>query len=155
MKVIRWLDKYFEETIMMTLLAIMSIVMFVQVILRYFFGNALPWAEELCRFMFIWFACMGFATGVKHHEDLRVDTLYEKVPRKWQILMDVITTICMFVFCLTIGYGGIAIMQQQIKLGTLSSALKLPMSFVYGALAFGLLFMLLRMIQTLIQKKRL
>lgn len=154
-KVIRWLDKNFEETIMICLLTLMCVIMFVQVILRYFFGNSLSWAEELCRFMFVWFACMGFATGVKHHEDLRVDSIYTRAPKALKIIMDIITTVCMFIFCFIFIYGGIAIIKQQVNLGIQSSSMGIPMYLVTASLFFGVLFMLLRMIQNLIKKQRL
>ena len=35
MKILRWLDKYFEEVIVLSLLAIMVIIMGIQVFMRY------------------------------------------------------------------------------------------------------------------------
>ena len=52
----KWLDENLEGTILMVLLAAFSCVMMLQVIMRYAFGNALSWAEEVCRYCFVYSA---------------------------------------------------------------------------------------------------
>ena len=54
MKVLRWLDKYFEETVMMIFLAALSCAMMLQIISRFIFQHALPWPEEFCRYCFVY-----------------------------------------------------------------------------------------------------
>lgn len=48
----KWLDENLEGTILMVLLAAFSCVMMLQVIMRYAFGNALSWAEEVVPLLF-------------------------------------------------------------------------------------------------------
>ena len=48
MKLIKWLDKNFELAVMAVMLAVMSILSFVNVIMRYFFKSALSWSDEVC-----------------------------------------------------------------------------------------------------------
>ena len=48
MKLIRWLDKNFELTILAVLLAVMSVLSFANVIMRYCFKSALSWSDEVC-----------------------------------------------------------------------------------------------------------
>ena len=63
MKVLRWLDRHFEETIMLILLAMIVVVMGIQVVMRYGLKSSLVWAEELSRYFFIclylWESAMG------------------------------------------------------------------------------------------------
>ncbi|MCF0230092.1 MAG: TRAP transporter small permease [Parasporobacterium sp.] len=155
MVIIRWLDEHLEEVVMGVLLVAMAILMFVQVIMRYIFAHAFPWAEELCRYMFIWFSCMGFAFGVKRHCDLRVDGIYNAAPKALKIVMDVIVTLCMITFAAVVAYGGISVVDSYFKKGTLTSSLQIPTGIVYLSLMVGLLLMLLRIIQRLVKKQRL
>ena len=55
-----WLDKHFEESIMLFLLSVMVILMGLQVFMRYVIARSLSWPEEIIRFGFIWFAFLSF-----------------------------------------------------------------------------------------------
>ena len=49
MKVLRWLDKHFEECIMFANLWIIVCLSTIQIIMRYLFKNSLSWPEEMNR----------------------------------------------------------------------------------------------------------
>ena len=53
MKVLRWLDQYLEEALLLIMLCAMTLVMGVQVAARYVLGSSLSWSEEITRFLFI------------------------------------------------------------------------------------------------------
>ena len=46
MRFLKWLDEHFEEYILSGLLVVISVVMMLQVIMRYVFNASLSWAEE-------------------------------------------------------------------------------------------------------------
>ena len=54
MKAVKWLDRHFEEILLVALLFIMMIIMGIQIVARYALGNSLSWSEEITRFCFIW-----------------------------------------------------------------------------------------------------
>lgn len=62
MRILKWLDKNFERVLLSFLLAVISCLMMLQIIMRYLFGNALAWPEELARYCFLASAylCMGY-----------------------------------------------------------------------------------------------
>ena len=64
-KVIRWLDDYLEEVLLVAALAAMAVIMGVQVFCRYVLGASLSWSEELTRYIFIWagFLSISFGSG--------------------------------------------------------------------------------------------
>ena len=53
MKVLKWLDDYLEEALLLVLLCAMTCIMGVQITARYVFSSSLSWSEEITRFMFI------------------------------------------------------------------------------------------------------
>ena len=66
MKLIKWLDKNFELAVMAVMLAVMSILSFVNVIMRYFFKSALSWSDEVCCYCL---ALSAFFCPVLRHTD--------------------------------------------------------------------------------------
>ena len=76
MKVIRWIDNNIERVLCVTLLALMSIIIVVQVFFRYVLQNSLQWSEEIARYMFIWLIYIGISYGVKtdKHQGVRRDS---------------------------------------------------------------------------------
>ena len=53
MKVLKWLDNYLEEALLLVMLCAMTCIMGVQITARYVFSSSLSWSEEITRFMFI------------------------------------------------------------------------------------------------------
>lgn len=45
--------------IMATALAIMVVLVFGNVVLRYFFNSGITWSEEMSRYLFIWLTFLG------------------------------------------------------------------------------------------------
>jgi len=39
----------------------MTILVFIQVVMRYVFSNSLSWSEEMARFIFLWLSWIGAA----------------------------------------------------------------------------------------------
>ena len=53
MKLLKWLDDYLEEALLLIMLGIMVVVMGIQITARYVFASSLSWSEEITRFLFI------------------------------------------------------------------------------------------------------
>ncbi|MDR0576309.1 MAG: TRAP transporter small permease [Candidatus Accumulibacter sp.] len=56
-------------------LSCMSIFVFMNVVLRYFFNSGLTWAEEASRYLFIWLIFLGAIVAFRENAHLGVDTL--------------------------------------------------------------------------------
>ena len=58
MKVVKWLDEHMEEFLLVILLVVIACVSLLQVIIRKIpWIPSLTWAEEFCRFCWIWSVC--------------------------------------------------------------------------------------------------
>lgn len=64
------------------LLALMVIIVFSNVIGRYFLGSALAWSEEVSRFIFIWMVFLGAIAAFVNDEHLALDILVKVLPTK-------------------------------------------------------------------------
>jgi len=65
----------FEEIAIAALLGLMTLVTFVNVVLRYGFDTGLIWGLELVTFMFAWLVLLGISYAVKMTAHLGVDAL--------------------------------------------------------------------------------
>ena len=64
-KILKWLDDNIELYICVFLMSFMTLLVFVQVVMRYVFNNSLSWSEELARYTFIWLIYIGISYGCR------------------------------------------------------------------------------------------
>ena len=100
MKVVKWLDDHLEETFLVILLILISCVSLLQVIIRKIpFIPALTWAEELCRFLWIWSVFISLPYTLRKNNMLRVGVLMDLLPNALHkivnIVVDAVNTACM------------------------------------------------------------
>ncbi|MGC1495580.1 MAG: TRAP transporter small permease, partial [Sulfitobacter sp.] len=85
----------FEETAIALILGIMTIITFINVVLRYGFGTGIIWGLEMVTFLFAWLVLFGVSYAVKVTAHLGVDAvinLFDKGPRK--VLAILVGVIC-------------------------------------------------------------
>lgn len=146
MKVMRWLDEHFEECLMFAALWLVVLFSTLQIIMRYVFRNSLPWPEEINRYLFIWFAYLGLSYAVRHSCHTRIDifeTLIPKLKKPFSVICD----LGMLFFCAYMIAPGCRVVQSLYVTGQTSSAMNLPMYFVYAGLLVGMILTLARMAQ--------
>lgn len=148
MKIIRWLDQYFEEALLVLLLVLISCVELMQVICRELpFFSALSWTEEFCRFCWIWSVFLSLPYTIRNRNMLRVGILLDVVPNKirniWNIVVDLITSAAM----LLLGWHSITVVKNIFNSNETSPAMLWPMWIVYTVLLLGFFLAFLRGIQ--------
>jgi len=72
MRVARWLERHFEETICCFALSAVAALVFLQVLMRYVFGTALQWSEELAAIGMVWAVYMGASLCVRERFHIRI-----------------------------------------------------------------------------------
>jgi TRAP-type C4-dicarboxylate transport system permease small subunit len=112
------------------IVAVMCVLYFGNVVLRYAFGSGIPWAEEACRFLFIYLTFLGAIAGLKDNEHLGVDMLVKKLPYSLKKAVFVISNLAVM-YCLYLVLQG---SWQMTIVGAASNApaTGIPMSFVYA-----------------------
>ncbi|WP_080874071.1 TRAP transporter small permease [Oceanobacillus timonensis] len=147
MKVLRWLDEHFEEYILVFLSAFTVIIIFMQVVMRYIFGNSLAWSEEIARYAFIWLIYIGVSYGVKRNKHLGVDALSMLFQRKGKLIIAMIANISFLIFAVVMTYFGIDIVA---RVSRTSAALQIPLFWVYLAPVVGMLLTSIRLLQKMV-----
>ena len=76
------------------LLGGLSLLMFVQVVMRYVFNSSIVWSEEVPRIMLIWLVFVGLATTMKG-KHLIIDVVRE---RRWITVVSIVFKWAMLIF---------------------------------------------------------
>lgn len=149
MRLFNWLDQRLEETIMMIMLGVICVVMGVSVISRYVLNNALSWAEEISRYMFIWSAFLSASLCLRRRSSIKIDMLMLALGKRLQRVMVIVSDVIMVFFFAYMLSGGVTVTISMIETNQTSPALLLPMYLVYGATMVGFPLSLVRLVQRL------
>ncbi len=89
----------FEETMIALLLGLMTLLTFVNVVLRYVFNSSLIWGLEVVLILFAWLVIFGVAYGFKITAHLGVDAVTNLLPNRTRKIVAIIAAL------ITIAYG--------------------------------------------------
>lgn len=78
----RVVDGYFVllKALIALFLAIMVVLVFGNVVLRYAFNSGITVSEELSRWLFVWLTFLGAIVAMREHAHLGVDSLVKRLP---------------------------------------------------------------------------
>ena len=148
MKTIKWIFDWAEETILVLLFAFMAIMNFVNVVMRYFFSMSFSFTEEITVTAFVWVTMFGIAAGYKKLAHLGMSFFVDLMPQNGKVVMALFSMVCSVIMLLLLFYFGVEMVQSQIRLGSTTAALKMPM-YVQGlSIPVGAAFTILRAIQS-------
>ncbi|MCR5137003.1 MAG: TRAP transporter small permease [Oscillospiraceae bacterium] len=138
MKVLDAIKKVFDkilEVLGTIALGLMSILVVYQVITRYFFNAPSAYSEALSQYLFVWMIMFGSAYVYGSLEHLTIDLLKDKFPPKMNLVVEIITNICLFAFILLICViGGRNYTLSQVK--RIDPSLHISMAILYASVPF-------------------
>jgi TRAP-type C4-dicarboxylate transport system permease small subunit len=86
------------------LLAVMTLVVFLQVLFRYVFDAPLDWSEELATFTFAWMTLLGAGIGLKYDQHPSLDIFQSRFPpplrKAAQVLVNLAVMFMLVVLCI-------------------------------------------------------
>jgi TRAP-type C4-dicarboxylate transport system permease small subunit len=79
----RWIDRYCKalKVLIAAALAVMVLLVFGNVVLRYAFDSGITVSEELSRWLFVWVTFLGAIVALKEHGHLGTDMLVARLGR--------------------------------------------------------------------------
>ena len=143
------IDDYLEETILLILLVLMTCIMGIQIVSRYVFQNSLTWSEELVRYMFVWSAFLGVPFCIKHGLSIKVDQFRNLFPIPLQKVLMYIDKIIIFLLFLVLFIYSFKVVRATYLSGQTSPAMQLPMWTVQISVTVSSLLSMIRSIQNL------
>lgn len=149
--ILRVID-YIEEGIIFLGLLAMALLNFANIVSRYCLHKSLSYTEEVVIIIFVWVTMMGISEGYKRHAHLGMSFLTDRLPKPGKGLAILFSGICSFILIFFIVFYGWQMVQNQMRLGSMTTALRLP-TWVQGlAIPAGGVLMAIRTVQAVAQQ---
>ena len=137
----------FEEMVLVSSLVLNVMIVFMQVIMRYFFNTSITWSEELSRYIFIWQVWLGSSIAFVDNQHIRVDLIFSIFKSEnSQKVLHLINNIIWFSFNVFLVYVGVKLLGSMNARNALSSGMRLPLVYVYAALPVSSFILAIRIL---------
>jgi TRAP-type C4-dicarboxylate transport system permease small subunit len=148
----RWIDGFCKglEGLIVLALAIMVVLVFGNVVLRYGFNSGLTLSEELSRWLFVWMTFMGAVVALHERAHLGTDSLISRLGTKGKKLC-LLLTLLLMIFLTWLVFRG-SYEQVKINWDSTSAVMETSMGYFYAS---GLVFSVLAAPVLLLQLFRL
>jgi TRAP-type C4-dicarboxylate transport system permease small subunit len=143
-----------EAYISTILLALMLVVLSFQIVLRFIFGMATSWSEELSRYWFIALVFISTSLAAKTNDHIKIDfmpTVWPKTIRKYITILGCLVFIG---FSVLIAYNGVQYFLQVYVQKQNGPGTQIPLWIVYATIPLGYALMTIRLITRLIDMIR-
>ncbi len=125
------------NAVAVTLFSAMVVVTALGVFFRYVLNNALPWAEEADRYLFIWLSFVGASVTMRYKAHIAVDLLLRYVSPAWQRVLALAAQAAVLVFLAVVCWASLPVIELTSQ--TRATATDIPLSWVYLAAPTGCL----------------
>lgn len=148
MKLLSTLLARLEEFILVALFAFMAVMNFLNVVCRYCFSSSFSFTEEVTITAFVWVSMVGIAVGYKRLAHLGMSFLVDNMPKKVQPFMALLSMVCSVVLILLLYKYGSEMVSNQMRLGSKTPALGMPMYIQGLSIPVGAVFCLIRAVES-------
>lgn len=133
-------------------IVVMTLVIFLQVIMRYVFNNSLSWSEEFATFCFMWVTWIGASNAVKKKSHIRILLLVKQLKGKYYHFAMMAIDIVWLVFTFYLVKYSLAMVKMSYFNHRISAALGLPMYIMYAAVVVGGVLMFIGLLGTILER---
>ena len=134
------IDKVFtfiEKNVIVILLNALMLIMFVNVVGRWF-GHALTWGDEICRYINIWCTFVAVSAAVCKGTHVCITVIPDLIPNKTlRAIFDYISVLGATIFFAFIAYTGVLLVLQQHGMNQTGASVQIPLWITYLAVPTG------------------
>lgn len=135
-----------EEGLLALLLAAMTILTFVQVVLRYIFNHGFVWALEANTYMFGWLIMIGVSYGIRVHSHIGVDFAVKALPRLWQRVAGLLAIAFCLLYAALMLDGAWTYLYKLWRLDLMAEDIPAPRWLLSAILPAGFALLILRLV---------
>ncbi len=144
---LQWLFKAFDVFIVIGM-AVISLLIFTNVVLRYGFSSGIPFAVEVSRVVLVWVIFMGSVVALAKGAHLGVDSLVVRLPRRARFVCFLVSYGLMLWCCWLLANGSWSL--TLIEWSNVQALSGIPVGAIYAAgLAASILMALVLVVDLL------
>ena len=135
-----------EENFIAFLLVAMTLLVFFETILRFFFGQGILWAEELTLLLSAWMVLFGASYGLRVGAHIGVDFLVKKLSSDKQRIVTLIMLAGALLYCGLFIYGSWIYLSKLVLIGIELEDIPIPKWVAHSILLIGFVLFAIRLI---------
>ncbi len=149
-----WLSRNIEKVFAVVISAVMTVVLFLQVLSRYVFNFSITWSEELSIFLLIWLTYIGASMAVMQRRHLRITMLAELLPKRAFKIVDIVSNVVFLGFMLFIAHGTYNLILLAKRTKQMGASTGIPRWVVFFGLLLAYILMMIRLVQDTVRHFR-
>ena len=138
-----------EEVVLCSLLVGMTLLVFIEVVLRFGFNSGLLWAEEVTLYIAAWFVLFGASYGIKVGAHIGVDAFVKLLPESPRRYAGILAVLMSLFYCGLFLYGGWIYLSKMKMIGIEMEDLPVPKWMAMSILFIGSVLLATRLSQLL------
>jgi len=135
-----------EQRLLVTLLSLMILIAFSQIVLRNLFDTGLAWGDPLVRNLVLWVSFIGATLATKEGKHINIDVVSQWMPPRGKILVEAITGLFSSLICALMTFAALKFIKNEAQMGGNTffgiplwiPEIILPITFALMALRFSL-----------------
>jgi C4-dicarboxylate transporter DctQ subunit len=133
-----------EEGIVSLLLVVMTLVVFVEVVLRFGFNTGMIWADELVLHLSAWMVLLGASYGVKVGSHIGVDAVVRLLPSAVRRVVTLFAIVLCLIYCWLFIQGSWVYLQKVHRIGIELEDLPIEKWLAHSILLIGFVLLAIR-----------
>lgn len=111
--------RFAENTALVVLLGTMILVAVFQIVNRQLLGSmfAIPWADELVRFIVLWLAMVGSIAACRDNKHIRIDAITHVLSGAIVTWIKIVVDVFAAAVCATIGWQAFRLVREEVSWG--------------------------------------
>ncbi len=135
-----------EEAIISLLLVLTTLLVFIDVVMRFGFNSGFMWSQELTLHMSAWFVLFGASYGLKVGSHIGMDAFVRLFPRNSRRIITGVAVILALVYCTLVLLGSWVYLKKVKMIGIELEDLPIPAWLAHGMLLVGFVFLGVRLL---------
>jgi C4-dicarboxylate transporter DctQ subunit len=141
------LINHIEEGVLAFLLAFMTVLTFIQVVLRYLFNTGWVWSLEATTYSFGAMILIGMSYGVRTKSHIAVDLFTNKLPPKVRHYVALLAVIFCLIYAGLMLYGSGVFVDRLMMLGNMARDIPAPKWVLTAVMPLGFLLLGFRFLE--------
>ena len=125
----------FNRWLLIVILAVMSVIIFTNVGLRYLTSQSIEWAEEVARHLMIWLTFLGCGPVLRYGGHIAIENLQDSLPSGLARLLRAIIALLLTAMFASFVYFGLDYMDRTQY--QLTPSTQISFAYIYAGLTIG------------------